>query len=107
MIPPPAGDGAAARQRPVVYLLKSRKDGTFYLGWTTALLRRLVEHNSGQVTWTRRKAPWWLVGFERHHTAEAAKARERALKRSPRMLQLFKKRVLNRAAAGRPRQVVG
>lgn len=107
MIPPPAGGGAAKGWKSYVYLLKSHKDGTWYLGWMTDMLRRLVEHNSGQVGWTRRKAPWRVVGFERYQTAEEAKARERALKRSPRMLQLFKKRVLNRAATGRPRQVVG
>lgn len=50
---------------------------------------------------------WDLVGFEAYPSAEAAKARERALKRNPRMLRFFKKRLLNRAAVGRPRQVMG
>ncbi len=91
----------------VVYLLKNRTDGTWYLGWTTHILRRLVEHNEGQTFSTKRNAPWQLMGFEIYPTSDQAKARERALKHDPRMLQLFKKRVLNRVAAGHLRQVVG
>ena len=90
-----------------VYLLQSSQDKTYYLGWTTEPLRRLVEHNQGTSPFTRHKRPWRLMGIEWHETSEAAKVRERALKRNPRMLQLFKKRVLNRAAIGRPWRVVG
>ena len=107
MTPPPAGGGATPQPESVVYLLQSCRDGTCYIGWTMDVSRRLVEHNSGLSFFTRRKRPWQLVGFERFRSAEEAKARERALKRNPRMLQLFKKRMLNRAAVGRPRQVVG
>jgi len=96
-----------------VYLLKNRTDGTWYLGWTTHILRRLVEHNEGQTFSTKRNAPWQLMGFDIYPTSEQAKIRERALKHHPRMLhnprilQLFKKRVLNRVATGHLRQVVG
>ena len=90
-----------------VYLVRSRQDETSYVGWTTEPLRRLVEHNSGLSTYSRRKSPWQLMGFEPCHSAEEAKARERALKHNPRMLRLFKKRLLNQAATGRRRQVVG
>ena len=107
MIPPPVGGDATAQGESVVYLLKSCCDGTFYLGWTTGLSRRLVEHNSGFSSFSRRKRPWQLVGWERYRSPAEAKARERTLKRNPRMLQLFKKRVLNRAVVGLPRQVVG
>ena len=96
MIPPPAGGGATTQQESFVYLLKSGRDGTCYVGWTTDLSRRLVEHNSGLSFFSRCKRPWRLVGFERFRSPEEAKARERALKHNPRMLQLFKKRVLNR-----------
>jgi len=103
MIPPPVGGGA---QRAYVYLLRSRKEGTFYIGWTTDPVRRLIEHNDGQHYFTRRKIPWQLIGFEMFHSIDAAKRRERALKHNPRMQMLFKKRLLNRAAVGSPRQVV-
>ena len=107
MIPPPAGSGATAQTASVVSLLKSEHDGSYDVGCTTELSRRLGEHNRGESYYSRRKGPWQLVGFERFLTSGEAKIRERVLKRSPRMLQLFKKRVLNRAAVGHPRQVVG
>ena len=107
MIPQPVAGGAPARQAAYVYLLESRCDGAYYVGWTTDPVRRLVEHNAGSSPWTRRKSPWRLIGVEVHPTAEAAKTYERTLKRSPRKRMLFKKRLLNRAAGGRPRQVVG
>jgi len=105
--PPPANSGAARQQRAYVYLLRSRHDGSLYVEWTTNVLRRLGEHNEGQGTYTRRKRPWQLMGVEIYATPMAAKVRERILKRSPRSLARFKKRVLTRAAFGRPSQGVG
>ena len=108
MIPPPVAGGAPViRPAAYVYLLQSRRDRTCYVGWTTDPVRRLVEHNAGDSRFTRRNGPWRLIGVEVYASAEAAKAREWALKHHPRMLMLFKKRLLNRAAVGRPRQVVG
>lgn len=107
MIPPPANGGAAQRRRAYVYLLRSRQDGSYYVGWTTDVLRRLAEHNQGRSTYSRRKPPWQLMGVEVYVSSMAAKARERVLKRSPRNLARFKKRVLARAALGRPSQGVG
>ena len=107
MIPPPATDGAARRPAAYVYLLRSRQDGTYYIGWTTDVLRRLGEHNEGSSAYTRRKLPWQLVGIEACSSSMAAKARERVLKRSPRSLTRFKKRVLAQAAKGRLSQGVG
>jgi len=107
MIPPPAGGGATAPSASCVYLLQSGLDGTYYVGWTPEPSRRLVEHNRGASPYTRRKRPWHFVGVEWYRSSEEAKARERELKRRPRMLQLFKKRLLNQAAKVRPQQVVG
>ena len=107
MIPPPATGGAARSQAAYVYLLRSREDGSYYVGWTTDVLRRLGEHNEGLSTYTRRKLPWQLVGIEACSSSMAAKARERVLKRSPRSLARFKKRVLAQAAEGCLSQGVG
>lgn len=107
MIPTPVARGARAQRPAYVYLLRSRVDGSCYLGWSTEPWRRVVEHNTAQGGFTSRKAPWQLLGVERHPTIEAAQQRERALKRSSRMLAMFKKRVLNQTAAGRLRQVWG
>ena len=107
MIPRPGADGVPVRVAAYVYLLQSRQDGTCYVGWATDPVRRLVEHNAATSAYTSRKLPWRLVGVEGHPTVGAAKAYERALKRSPRKLARFKKRVLNQAAIGRQRQGVG
>ena len=106
MIPPPVGGGVRTKLA-YVYLLRSQLDGTFYLGWTTDVRRRLVEHAAMSTPSTSRKGPWQLVGFETHASSESAKARERSLKHHPRMLTLLKKRLLNQAANGNLRQVVG
>ena len=107
MIPPPVAGGAPAHPVAYVYLLQSQVDGTTYVGWTTDPVRRLVEHNAGQAPSTRRKQPWRLIGVEAHPTSESAKRYERALKRNHRMRRFFTKRLLNRAANGRPRRVGG
>ena len=100
MVPPPTGGGARPRCMTYVYLLQSRQDGTLYLGWTTDLQRRLVEHHQGRSTFTRRKSPWQLVGFETYASPDAAQARERVLKRNAHMCACFQKRMLNQAAFG-------
>ena len=107
MIPRPGTGGAPAPAAASVYLLQSRQDGTSYVGWTTDPARRLVEHNAAVAAYTSRKRPWRLVGVEPQPTVGVAKAYERSLKRSPRKFARFKKRVLNRAAVGRPCQGVG
>lgn len=79
-----------------VYLLRSMKDGKFYLGWTTDLKRRLEEHNNGLTRSTKSRRPFELVDYETYPSPELAKKRERTLKHCPRMLSLFKKRALNK-----------
>ena len=77
-----------------VYLLRSRKDNMFYLGWTTNLLRRLGEHNEGLNRSTKSRRPFKLVYFETYSSANEAKKRERTLKHNPVMYEYFKKRAL-------------
>lgn len=107
MTPPPHGLGDVA---PVayVYLLQSTRDGTFYTGWTTNVQRRLAQHNSGQVFSTRSRQPFTLVHAEAFSSIQDAQERERILKKNPNMLQQFKKRMRNCAAATSvAREVVG
>lgn len=112
MIPPPAGQERASWRKPIafVYLLRNSED-RFYLGWTTDIERRLEEHNSGKSFYTKSRGPWNLVAYEEFPSVEEAKKRERALKNSPRMLKLFKKRALATlrvsAALRQSLQVVG
>ena len=85
---------------------------TVITGWLTGSGDNISAHrwwipSRQSISLTSRKRPWRLVGVEAHPTVAAAKAHERALKRSPRKLARFKKRLLNRAANGRPCQGVG
>ena len=48
-----------------VYVLKSKKDGSIYIGYTHDLVRRLKEHNNGKNISTKYKSPFevgYLVG---------------------------------------------
>lgn len=65
-----------------VYLLKSQKDQKFYIGQTSDLERRLMEHNAGRVTSTKQRCPFDLVGTECYRTQSEARWREYQLKKS-------------------------
>jgi len=57
------------------YVLKSKSDKKFYIGFTEDLKRRLDDHNSGKVDATRDRRPLELVYYE------ACRSRDKALKR--------------------------
>ena len=42
------------------YVIKSKNDGSFYVGITEDIGRRLKEHNSGKLKYTTNKRPWIL-----------------------------------------------
>jgi putative endonuclease len=44
-----------------LYILQSQKDGDYYKGVTQDNEKRLLEHNTGQSTFTSTKTPWQLV----------------------------------------------
>ena len=74
-----------------VYILKCA-DGTLYTGWTTDLVRRLKQHNSGVASkYTKVRLPVDLVYFEELATKSLALKREYSIKQLPRQakLQLF------------------
>ncbi|MBI4256450.1 GIY-YIG nuclease family protein [Candidatus Uhrbacteria bacterium] len=64
-----------------VYLLQSEVDGTYYIGRTNDVSRRLDDHNSGQSFYTKRKRPWRLVYYEAYDNEDLAKEREKKLKK--------------------------
>lgn len=47
-----------------VYVLKSLKDGNLYIGVTSNLKRRVLEHNRGKNISTRNRKPFDLIYFE-------------------------------------------
>ena len=64
-----------------VYLLKSKKDNSPYIGYTNDLKRRFVEHNNRENRSTKHKAPFELVYYEAYKSKADAKYRESQLKR--------------------------
>ena len=63
-----------------VYILKSLKDGTFYVGSTQDLSERLNRHNQGRTKYTKPKRPWELVYHEEHPDRSSAVKRELEIK---------------------------
>jgi len=64
------------------YILKSKKDSTYYYGSTHDLQQRLVEHNSGKVTYSKGHTPYELIWYCAFHTKSQALAFEKYLKSS-------------------------
>jgi len=63
-----------------IYLLKSKRNSSLYIGYTNDIKRRLEEHNKGLVGYTKRCTPWALIYYESFLSLEDAKARENSLK---------------------------
>ena len=82
VIPAKAGIQEAHLKRPFVYILASRRNGTFYIGVTSNLAQRLEQHRENAAAgFTRRYGVHTLVWYEAHATMESAITREKALKR--------------------------
>ena len=63
-----------------VYILKSLKDGSYYVGSTNDLENRLKRHNEGRVASTKSKRFWKLLYSETHPTRSSAAKREIEIK---------------------------
>ncbi len=63
-----------------VYILKSQKDNSLYIGYTDNLKRRFIEHNKGLSTATKFKIPYQLLFYEAFTNRIDAKDREKYLK---------------------------
>lgn len=64
-----------------VYILFSLKLNKYYVGSTTDLQRRLVEHNRGKEKFTKTGVPWLLVYSEAFEQITAARKRELEIKK--------------------------
>jgi putative endonuclease len=76
-----------------VYLIKSSKDETLYVGCTSNLKRRLEEHNKNMSVYTKKYGPWKLIYFEAFLSKEDAYGREGALKSHAQGLRRLKERL--------------
>jgi putative endonuclease len=63
-----------------VYLLKSLRNGRFYIGQTQNVEARLARHNNGRNSATEPSRPWMLVKVEEYLTRKEARWREHTLK---------------------------
>lgn len=62
------------------YILQSQKDGSYYVGSTDDLEKRLIKHNKGYSKYTKSKRPFKLVHREEFKTRSEAKKREYYIK---------------------------
>ncbi|MFZ1361057.1 MAG: GIY-YIG nuclease family protein [Candidatus Saccharimonadales bacterium] len=72
-----------------VYILASKRNGTFYIGVTSNLPQRIYQHKNNLVDgFTKRYSVHTLVYFETCDTMEQAILREKKLKKWPRNYKL-------------------
>ena len=68
-------------KQPAVYILASRRNGTLYVGVTSALAKRVWQHKNNLVEgFTKRYSIHQLVWYELHDTMENAVIREKRIK---------------------------
>ncbi len=65
-----------------VYILKSKKDNNLYIGYTSNLKKRFLEHQSGKVKSTNPRRPFELIFYEAYKSSKDAKRREKYFKTS-------------------------
>lgn len=78
-----------------IYLLKSEKNGSLYVGCTSDLKKRIVEHNNGESSHTKKYMPWKLIYFEGYCSKVDAYNREKSLKLHAQGLRRLKERLHN------------
>jgi len=76
-----------------VYVLKSSKDNSLYIGYTNDLKRRFEEHNNGESKSTKHKIPFKLIYYEAYESQSDAKFREKNLKRFSQAHKALKQRI--------------
>ncbi len=76
-----------------VYLLKSKRDSSIYIGCTSNLNKRLEEHKEGKVYSTKKMLPIELIYFEAFRSRKAAFEREKRLKHYSSALRHLKLRI--------------
>lgn len=64
------------------YVLRSKKDGKLYTGYTSDLKNRIEKHNRGQIESTKMRKPFELIYFEACLDEKDAIRREKYLKTS-------------------------
>jgi len=76
-----------------VYLLKDPKSKWIYIGFTSNLKQRLIQHKEGNTQTTRKFSSIDLVYYEAYTSEKDARKRERMLKHYGNSLGQLKKRI--------------
>ncbi|MBI2251521.1 MAG: GIY-YIG nuclease family protein [Armatimonadetes bacterium] len=76
-----------------VYIIKSKKDGSFYIGSTDNIKRRYYEHNKGKCLSTKNKLPVVLESYIAVKNESIARRLEKYLKTGSGRA-ILKKRIL-------------
>ncbi len=76
-----------------VYLLQSLKNGGLYIGCTSDLKKRILEHNKNQSYHTKKYSPWKIIYFEGYVSKSDAYSREKNLKLHKQGLRRLKERL--------------
>lgn len=63
-----------------VYILESTTCGKYYIGCTSNINRRLMEHNRNFSKYTRNKGPWVVKYREEYQNLSDARKREKQIK---------------------------
>jgi putative endonuclease len=78
-----------------VYIIKSLKNNSLYIGCTSDLKNRISQHNKGESTYTKKCTPWKLIYFEGYCSKADAYSREQSLKLHAQGLRRLKERLRN------------
>jgi putative endonuclease len=63
-----------------LYILRSIKEGSYYIGSTQNVASRLERHNQGRTKYTKGGRPWELVYYEEYPDRSSAMQREKQIK---------------------------
>ena len=77
-----------------VYVLKNKKNGDLYVGYSENLKKRFEEHNKGRVKSTKSFILWTLIYYEAYRDKSDATKREKNLKEH-RVKEDFKIQAIN------------
>jgi putative endonuclease len=73
--------GSLRMKHPAVYIMASRRNGTLYVGVTSDIGRRALQHRTGAVEgFTKRYSCTMFVRFEPYERMDKAIAREKQIK---------------------------
>ncbi len=76
-------------KQPCVYILASKRNGSLYVGVTSALVQRIWQHREDLADgFTKKYRIKTLVWYEMHNTMESAIGREKTLKKWKRAWKL-------------------